>query len=94
MAKFKVGDKARLKYVRTGLSPSWATGAEVEVLKVHIGQIDENIGEEDYTVLTYDGIVGFPVEDQLEPIIELGNWDEIEDSIGWNPTKLEINHEL
>lgn len=93
MAKFKVGDRARVKYVRRSKSSSvWREGTEVTI--VRLLNRSPNSGDVcDCCVITGVGSVAYPLFEQLEPIIDLGSWDELQKTINWNPTK-ELNIEL
>lgn len=90
MAKFKVGDKARVVY--SPVHPE-RTGEACTI--VMIGATSLRGKYRDYAIV-YDNVLPHPVtgywvinEDQLEPLIDtdVGSWSEIEESIGWNPMK-------
>jgi hypothetical protein len=92
MGKFKIGDRARQVYSEK--FPE-IVGHTCTIVGVGVKTVE---GEEcDYAV-RYDKYPDHPVsghwccnEYNLEPILdtgeELGSWEEIESSIGWNPTK-------
>lgn len=90
MSKFKIGDIARLKYIRGGASSYWRPGAVVTVIDIHLGDTKPGSAPYDYLVKMEDGTIGFPIEDQLEPIVKNDRkvrWEEMERKFGWNPTK-------
>jgi len=94
MAKFKVGDKARFaRYCGDISFKNTPIGAIVTIDSINVlGKcINGSVRKADYSFI-HQSRYACCYEWQLEPIINLGNWKEIEESIGWNPTK-EINYE-
>ncbi len=93
MAKFEVGDKARVKYIRNCKSTSWKVGSIV-VIRDLVSGISERSGRHfDCTVICSDGSKAIPMFDQLEPIIqELSTWEEVQKLTNWNPKK--VNHNV
>lgn len=92
MARFKVGDRART--VNSINHPEYI-GRECTIVGVNILDLSGKI--RDYAI-EVDGLPNHPItgywvtnEEYLEPIIELGSWDELQKTINWNPTK-EITH--
>lgn len=88
-AKFKLNDKARIV-------GHHETKGDVLIGKtctiVGIGGFEGGTTSETYEYKirvddTGEGACAHGYE--LEPIIGVGSWDEIESSIGWNPTKIE-----
>ena len=94
MAKFKVGDKARVKYVRggpLGHRSRWRPNIEVIVISSSFG-VEKGGAEYDYTV-SFDNNCNsaYVLSDQLEPIIqELSTWEEIQQLTNWNPEKVAV----
>lgn len=86
MHVFKPGDSVRVVYTRENSDDVWRAGSIVTIEKVHIGH-RRGGSRIDYTVITDDGREAFPLHEQLEPIVKLGSWDKLEETIGWNPTK-------
>jgi len=86
MPKFKIGDKARVKYVRWGESDSWKPGAVVTIHDLYNG-VDSSGDGFDCVVVCSNGQVAFPLFEQLEPLVDLGSWDTLEKELDWNPTK-------
>ena len=90
--KFKVGDKARVKYVRLSINGSpWREGAEVTILDVTIKRnpIDGDVC--DCSIAMTGGFTAYPMFDQLEPIVppqELSSWEEIQKLTNWSPQKI------
>lgn len=91
---WKVGMKARLKYVRGSYgkcSGFWRAGLVVTITA--IGRYTSPAsGAPCDCELTYDGKLPETacgvLFDQLEPLTpDLGSWDEIARSTGWHPTK-------
>ncbi len=95
MSKFKAGDTARVIYIRkTGMGDNhfWHTGAIVEIVDTTI-KANPNTGNIcSCSVLLGNGNLGYPLFEQLDPIIK-ASWEQIQESIGWNPTK-EVMDEL
>jgi len=90
MAKFKVGDKARVVYIREHRHDSWKAGVIVTISDL-ISGIDEDGDPFDCTVICPDGSESTPLFEQLEPIInESSNWEDIEEITGWNPSKTKV----
>mgnify|MGYP000695653733 CR=1 FL=1 len=92
MGEFKVGDKARVKYVRTSKNPCWKVGAIVTVYALEdlLPQLSPS-GE--CTVVQANGIRSYPTFDQLEPITEeKTTWEAVQEITNWNPEKAN-NHE-
>jgi len=90
--KFKVGDSARLKYVRSDNNINWKAGIIVTIVRVK-SDISSLGTTYDYLVSFDHSIqVGFVLEEQLEPIIEdKSSWESIEEMLGWNPSKETVN---
>jgi len=87
--KFKIGDRARVKYIRNGGSTRWYVGVIVTIVNA-----TPIIDEADCTVITESGLRAYPIFDQLEPIIKLrGSWKMIELYTGWNPSKEKLNEQ-
>lgn len=95
--KFKIGDSARLIYIRAGQSERWKVGTIVTILEV-VGGIDISASTNevfpfDYVVSTNAlnnsaSLVGEVVEAQLEPIVDdITTWESIESITGWSPIK-------
>lgn len=90
MNNFKVGDKARVKYVRAGGDSTWHAGIIVTVIST------DNSTDFGYA---YDCVIEISAGDcadvlfeQLEPLVpEAGSWEKIEEKLGWNPTKEKVN---
>lgn len=87
MAKFKVGDRARLI-----LPKDEAHNQECTIIAV--GYISNHGNSADYEVkflnssFDHEECITWGVdEEHLEPIIDLGSWDELQKTINWNPTK-------
>lgn len=88
MAKFKLGDKARI----VGFHVVYGNGL--------IGKTCRIVGTGGFEGVTSGHIFEYAIliddtnkracahANELEPIIDVGSWDEIETSIGWNPTKI------
>lgn len=93
MAKFKVGDRAR--YIGVSKNPIFKipVGAEVIITEINVIGYNGSVNAQyDYRI-SYLGDNNWACyEAQLEPIIDLGSWDEIQKAINWNPTK-ELNIE-
>jgi hypothetical protein len=86
---FKVGDKARVKYVRRSFTDAWQPGAIVTIIKIQSGFYASNPDEPyDYKIRTSTGTISYPIHDQLEPLIEKpSTWEKIHEITNWNPTK-------
>ena len=87
--KFKVGDKARVKYVRRSLTAAWQPGAIVTIEGIESG-FSYGLRDEPYDceVRTSSGGLAHPLYDQLEPLIgKLSTWERIHEITQWNPTK-------
>jgi hypothetical protein len=86
MARFKVGDKARIVGVHNILGDMFV-GQECVILAV-----GDFMGMTRSQVYRYRievrGNVMVANDDELEPIIRLGSWEEIADSVGWSPGKV------
>ena len=97
MAKFSVGEKARIVYTRYESEniPEWQVGAIVTVTVVRSGKVrlGAKTWEYDYIVEVYEGCSGTVLEDQLEKLIgdeDRSSWEEIEKITQWNPTTVEV----
>ncbi|TEU00291.1 MAG: hypothetical protein E3J23_03015 [Candidatus Stahlbacteria bacterium] len=86
--KFKIGDKARVKYVRDGLDSTWKVGIIVTIHNLN-GGIDEYAGAYyDCEVVLADGTFATPLFEQLEPVVpDSSTWEKIEEIVKWNPVK-------
>lgn len=87
MARFKVGDRARI--IRALNAPN-LVGNECLIVDVVIGfRVNK------YEIIIdgippFNGYRAFSATDaDLEPIIDLGSWGEIEKAVNWNPMKKE-----
>lgn len=89
MVEFKVGDRARVLYIRNRATPGWEEGAEVVIVDIVKGF--NTIGKYDCIVCFGGSHLATVLFEQLEPIVNLGSWKEIEESIGWNPMKETLN---
>jgi hypothetical protein len=87
VAKFKVGDKARVVYVRTVVDSAWREGVEVVVLSTICGINPFTKNPYEYIVQALGCQPAYVLADQLEPLT--GSWDEIFQATGWKrPSKL------
>lgn len=94
MKKFKVGDRARL--VHSSSSFVQLVGKVVEIVSVG-SFLATNGNTREYVIEFEDGTkpsdfhltgTGWIVDGyQLEPIVDLGSWSELESAINWNPFK-------
>ena len=88
MSKFKVGDKARVVYVRTRITSVWKKGVIVVIQSLSSGITPINRLAYDCAVTTIDGTHSYAMFDQLEPITDqLSSWEEIQSITNWNPSK-------
>ena len=91
--KFKVGDKARVVYVRyiANIHTEWQEGAIVTIKDLTIKIAPANVPFKcDCEVTLANGGFAYPMFDQLEPIIEqLPTWEDIQSITQWNPEKVE-----
>lgn len=91
MRRFQVGDYARVKYIRFNptTGDAWREGAIVEIIfRYDPGTVDTFGDLMDYIVQCSDGTFAYPIDEQLEPAVGKGSWDEIERiTKGWNPLK-------
>jgi len=86
--KFKIGDKARVKYVRDGSDSTWKVGIIVTIQTLTCGFAD--FGDPyDCEVVLDNGIHAYPLFEQLEPLV--GSWKKIEEIVNWNPTKENVD---
>lgn len=92
MAKFRVGQKARVKSIRYADPRSvWRVGAEVTIVAVGYGLhhwIDGSLGSHECIVQCSDGALAWPMFDQLEPIQPEGNKVVEWSKCLWNPEHL------
>lgn len=90
--KFKLGDKARVVYIRSGVDAHWKAGVTVTIIDLYRQKVPKEDFRADYVVLLESGESADCLEDQLEPIVkEKGSWKIIERMVGWNPTKVTID---
>lgn len=88
MNNFKVGDKARLVYIRNSGDPFWIKGAVVTVEKIEFGFNEIYNLNYHAEVSLKSGHTGEVLFEQLEPIIiEPSTWEKIQEITKWNPTK-------
>ena len=84
---FKVGDKARVKYVRISINPEWVPGTVVTIISLNPGDQDTK-HYHDCTVQLESGAQAYPIFSQLEPLVDNPSWESIQEiTKGWNPTK-------
>ena len=91
--KFKIGDKARVKYVRAYEDSTWTAGVIITIHSLKSG-IHINFGRLNYdcSVMLSHGETADVLFEQLEPIVsEKVNWADIEAEFKWNPTKEKIS---
>lgn len=94
MKKFKVGDKARVVYIRNGSDPYWRVGIVVIILAIEKGKTLNDMPYECIVELK-NGRIAEVLFDQLEPIVPEGtSWADIEAEFGWNPTKAKVKEKL
>ena len=91
MANFKVGDKARVKYIRFGGDcDAWFVGTIVTVVSL-CGGIDVDGDHYDCSVACSDGTIANPMLYQLEPIIhDKSTWKAVQAITNWSPIKEEV----
>lgn len=85
MSKFKVGDTARI------VSDDEVVGDEFVGMICTIVAVGDFVADGRYKyIISVDGESAkiLANDDDLESIIQVGSWDEIEATIGWNPTKV------
>lgn len=83
---WKAGDRARFVYDRVGGRGACKPGDEVVVIAIEDGIGAQGLLFEVFVKNSNGTVVGV-LFDQLEPILDLGSWGELQKSIGWNPTK-------
>ena len=88
--KFKLGDKARVKYVRNCSNYAWREGSIVTI--IGIGRGIDGISPYECTVKCADGDNASCLFEQLEPLVpDEVSWSKIEEMTGWSPPKEKAN---
>jgi len=87
--KFKIGDKARVKYTRNG-DFIWKAGLIVIIDHIENGiSINGNPYE---CVVKFDYNHARVLFEQLEPVApDSSSWKKIEEIVNWNPTKENVD---
>lgn len=88
MTNWKVGDKARVVYVKTNERTVWKARVIVTISDLNIKLTPSKGDSCDCEVRLSGGAYAYPFFDQLEPITEeLSSWEAIQEMTNWNPSK-------
>lgn len=104
--RWKVGDRARLRYVRgrvlidnsfvPGAHGIWRPGLEVWIVEIRSGtesdRYDCSVDYHGRSTQILEPCAG--LFDQLEPLIERGDWSGIERATGWGPLRQKVTTQV